>query len=100
MHICKDGMQFLFPEGIDFEKEANNSNNKIHKPVSIIENRNNPVGLKYRKKALTLTTKSTCFGVFASWFSVNYKDDHRQWGGHWTCSAAVWHPANKVIPLY
>lgn len=60
------------------EKEANNSNNKIHKPVSVTENRNNPVKLKSRKRALTLTTKSTYLLVFASWFSVNYKDDHRR----------------------
>lgn len=39
-----------FPKALTLKKEANNSNNKIHKPVSLTENRNNPVGLKYRKK--------------------------------------------------
>lgn len=39
-----------FPKALTLKKEAINSNNKIHKPVFITENRNNPVGLKYRKK--------------------------------------------------
>lgn len=69
-----------FPKAWTLEKEANNSNNKIHKPVSVTEHRNNPVELKSRKRALLPTTKSTYLQVFASWYSVNYKDDHRHSG--------------------
>ena len=78
------------------KKEANYSNNKIHKPVSVTENRNNPVELKSRKRALMLTTKSTYLQ-----FSVNYKDDYRrseEETGH--ALPQFGHPANEIIPLY
>lgn len=90
-----------FPEAWTLKKEANNSNNKIHKPVSVTENRNNPVELKSRKRALMLTTKSTYLRVFESRFSVNYKDDYRHSGeetGH--ALPQFGHPANEIISLY